>query len=539
MPLPSADQFIGQNVTESGFKQAQTQLIQFLGDEVPTNEQLVNTFATKAIAESKTNLMPIDYKITVTSDPEESKNGDYTWNGTELVKSPFDPLDQAKIYTNERVGMLPTKSIVPLAVDQLGNVPIWLEDGAFDFANSKALGKSERSSIIPLVADEAGNVPVWLEDGALGFSTLSLDTFNFLSNYFQSRKYQTNVFMGQRPINTDSASLRQWKAKVAKIKSGITEQLRVVLAGDSWAEHSTIATELKTILQTAYGEAGSGWINLGTERNMLDSITITYSSGWTVNDLDSTSAAFPYGCGPDGFTRTSTTAGSTITLANLTKGDQLTVFFGNTGGVFSYTINGVETNVTANTAKKVLITLNGATSAVLKVISGTICFFGMHLRKTTGSGVEFNKVGNGNSTGQDYLKISPVGQAEVSSFLNPDVLIIILGTNDYRRGHSVANFQAGIMAMIDGFKSASPSCAVILIAPAQTSVASPPIPLVNFVEAVWELIYYRQTEVYNMFDDWGLYDLENSNGQWADTLHVSKAGAYRLSRKIFKTFLEL
>lgn len=539
MPLPSADQFIGQNVTESGFKQAQTQLIQFLGDEVPTNEQLVNTFATKAIAESKTNLMPIDYKITVTSDPEESKNGDYTWNGTELVKSPFDPLDQAKIYTNERVGMLPTKSIVPLAVDQLGNVPIWLEDGAFDFANSKALGKSERSSIIPLVADEAGNVPVWLEDGALGFSTLSLDTFNFLSNYFQSRKYQTNVFMGQRPINTDSASLRQWKAKVAKIKSGITEQLRVVLAGDSWAEHSTIATELKTILQTAYGEAGSGWINLGTERNMLDSITITYSSGWTVNDLDSTSAAFPYGCGPDGFTRTSTTAGSTITLANLTKGDQLTVFFGNTGGVFSYTINGVETNVTANTAKKVQISLNSSTSIILKVISGTICFFGMHLRKTTGSGVEFNKVGNGNSTGQDYLKISPAGQAEVSSFLNPDVLIIILGTNDYRRGHSVANFQAGIMAMIDGFKSASPNCAVILIAPAQTSVASPPIPLVNFVEAVWELIYYRQTEVYNMFDDWGLYDLENSNGQWADTLHVSKSGAYRLSRKIFKTFLEL
>lgn len=539
MPLPSADQFIGQNVTESGFKEAQSQLIQFLGDEVPTNEQLVNTFATKAIADSKTNLMPTDYKITVTSDPEESKNGDYTWNGTELVKSPFDPLDQAKIYTNERVGMLPTKSIVPLAVDQLGNVPIWLEDGAFDFANSKALGKSERSSIIPLVVDEAGNVPVWLEDGSLGFSTLSLDTFNFLSNYFQSRKYQTNVFMGQRPINTDSASLRQWKAKVAKIKSGITDQLRVILAGDSWAEHSTIATELKTILQTAYGEAGSGWINLGTERNMLDSITITYSSGWTVNDLDSTSAAFPYGCGPDGFTRTSTTAGSTITLANLTKGDQITVFFGNTGGVFSYTINGVETNVTANSAKKVLITLNGATSAVLKVISGTICFFGMHLRKTTGSGVEFNKVGNGNSTGQDYLKISPAGQAEVSSFLNPDVLIIILGTNDYRRGHSVANYQAGIMAMIDGFKSASPNCAVILIAPAQTSVASPPIPLVNFVEAAFELIYYRQTEVYNMFDDWGLYDLENSNGQWADTLHVSKSGAYRLSRKIFKTFLEL
>lgn len=143
------------------------------------------------------------------------------------------------------------------------------------------------------------------------------------------------------------------------------------------------------------------------------------------------------------------------------------------------------------------------------------------------------------STGQDYLKISPAGQSEVASFLNPDVLIIILGTNDYRRGHSVANYQAGIMAMIDGFKSAVPNCAVILIAPAQSSVASPPIPLVNFVEAAFELTYYRQTEIYNMFDDWGAYDLENTNGQWADSLHISKSGAYRLSRQIYKRFLEL
>ncbi|MCU4331945.1 hypothetical protein [Acinetobacter pittii] len=103
MPLPNADQFVGQNVTESGFKQAQTQLIQFLDDEVPTNEKLVNTFATKAIADSKTTLMPIDYKVTVTSDPDETKNGDYTWNGTELVKSPYDPVVISNGYTNKQV----------------------------------------------------------------------------------------------------------------------------------------------------------------------------------------------------------------------------------------------------------------------------------------------------------------------------------------------------------------------------------------------------------------------------------------------------
>ncbi|MFW1890454.1 hypothetical protein [Acinetobacter geminorum] len=117
MPLPNADQFVGQNVTESGFKEAQTQLIEFLGDEVPTNEKLVNTFATKELADSKTALMPIDYKVTVTSDPDESKNGDYIWNGTELVKSPYDPVVISNGYTNKQVEVIGTALDIKLAND--------------------------------------------------------------------------------------------------------------------------------------------------------------------------------------------------------------------------------------------------------------------------------------------------------------------------------------------------------------------------------------------------------------------------------------
>ncbi|MDC5439813.1 hypothetical protein Q5X71_03045 [Acinetobacter baumannii] len=117
MPLPNADQFVGQNVTESGFKQAQTQLIEYLGDEVPTNEKLVNSFATKAIADSKTSLMPIDYKVTVTSDPDEANNGDYTWNGTELVKSPYDPVVISNGYTNRQVESIGNALDIKMAND--------------------------------------------------------------------------------------------------------------------------------------------------------------------------------------------------------------------------------------------------------------------------------------------------------------------------------------------------------------------------------------------------------------------------------------
>ncbi|MDC5416591.1 hypothetical protein NRA32_13365, partial [Acinetobacter baumannii] len=47
MPLPSADQFTGSGVTEQGFKTAQTQLIEYLQNEVPSTEFVEDTVDNK------------------------------------------------------------------------------------------------------------------------------------------------------------------------------------------------------------------------------------------------------------------------------------------------------------------------------------------------------------------------------------------------------------------------------------------------------------------------------------------------------------
>ncbi|WP_087550115.1 SGNH/GDSL hydrolase family protein [Acinetobacter sp. WCHAc010052] len=445
----------------------------------------------------------------------------------------------ANKYTDNRVGTSVSSRIIPLAVDAEGYIPVWLEEGALDFADSVVIGKASSGSLVPMAVDRDGNIPVWIKDGKLGFAGLSDEAVELLNRRYLQTKYLTSV-VSLRPIVSDGTSLFQWKAKAAKIKTGAAQQLRVAITGDSWTEHSVITGELIKLLRAEYGEAGSGWINLGAERNMLDGITITYSSGWIINDMDNGAAAFPYGCGPDGFTRTSSTAGSKITLGNLSKGNELSVFFGNTGGVFSYSVNGsAETEVTVDAAQRLMINLSGTSSVVLTVKSGEICFWGMHMRKTTGAGVEVNKLGNGNCTGRDYLKISPGAQANLSEFIGADVVIIMLGTNDYRRGHSTADFANGIARIINGYRSASPGCACIVVAPAQSNVATPPIPLVDFTEMVFLLAPQIRAEYYNMYDDWAGFESENAQGQWNDNLHVSQAGAYRLAKKIYKSFLEL
>lgn len=132
MPLPSVEQFIGTNVTEQGFKDAQKQLVEYVGNEVPKKVDTDADFATKAnkattlagygIADAYTKAqvdssitavsgghkayptlalaiaaqtsLPANSIIEVTND--DANNGTYQWNGTVLTKSIYDPVALAK-----------------------------------------------------------------------------------------------------------------------------------------------------------------------------------------------------------------------------------------------------------------------------------------------------------------------------------------------------------------------------------------------------------------------------------------------------------
>ncbi|MFK6850119.1 sialidase family protein [Acinetobacter baumannii] len=96
--LPSAEAFVGSDVTESGFKTAQTQLIEFLGEldgrvsAIGGGRYGVDTYATADIIKSS---LPAGTIIEVGNDPDPLKNGSYIWDGVTLTKSQYDPKTQA------------------------------------------------------------------------------------------------------------------------------------------------------------------------------------------------------------------------------------------------------------------------------------------------------------------------------------------------------------------------------------------------------------------------------------------------------------
>ena len=63
-------------------------------------------FATLALAQAAQATLPSGSVVEVTNDATASNNGLYLWNGTTLTKSAYDPLTQAKSYTDSKLPVI-------------------------------------------------------------------------------------------------------------------------------------------------------------------------------------------------------------------------------------------------------------------------------------------------------------------------------------------------------------------------------------------------------------------------------------------------
>ncbi|YP_009949058.1 tail fiber protein [Acinetobacter phage SWH-Ab-1] len=152
---------------------------------------LAASYETKAEADGavSSGTIPAHSTVKVTNDPLSSNNGDWTWNGTALVKSDYDPLTQANQYTDNKTAevksdvMLDVSTVLnnaltlkatgddhvfPVLVDESKNVLIGydpnrdqivaggLQEQIFDKITDLKLGTS--STVIPVLTDSQGKV---------------------------------------------------------------------------------------------------------------------------------------------------------------------------------------------------------------------------------------------------------------------------------------------------------------------------------------------------------------------------------------------
>ncbi|MEW3985458.1 SGNH/GDSL hydrolase family protein [Klebsiella pneumoniae] len=468
-------------------------------------------------------------------------------------------VDEASDSAKEAMERVPEEKVMPALVpvvhDMAGNVPIYLENGELDAKavtgsfSDKVAGKGtviptlaemvqkEKISpqLVPLFKDDAGMVPVYLVDGRLavkGIDSSFVDlVYAALIGLFQpNQKY------------TDARTAWRWRTAKTKYKLSVTSKLKVGFTGDSWTEKKAIPQMMANILYSEYSKAGEGWINFASANgDTLNGMSFNIS-GWTTYDASETTAAPTYGCALDGLCLYATGTAARITL-NAVSATGLSIYYKDTTGTFRYTIDGgtpiVVTGAGTGNVTKVDITglANGTHQLVIDLTGNadTAVIYGVYATISS-TGVEIQKFGNANITADGYTKVL----GNISYFaqqLNPDIIFMIIGTNDYRLGRTLSNFYTALTSWVQAYKAALPDTALVLIAPPQCN-ASGSYPLSSYRDVMRQVANENHVEFFSLYDDFpAAYATANTYGLWNDALHLNNNGADFLSRQLYKYFL--
>lgn len=436
----------------------------------------------------------------------------------------------------------------PLFMDSAGNVPVYW-NGGLD-ASAIATGLLEKiwayingiiasalNQNVPLVSpgfvpgmmDAAGNVPFWFHDGKLDASGVGPNIRGDMVSWFQGRMYSAAYNI---PLHTDGRTLWRWKAKKAQLKAGLAVRPHFMLTGDSWTQNNELATAIASLLHNDYGDAGLGWrtVNYGAAR---DGSGIYRSEGWDLYDSSPTSGAPLYGCGIDGQSINTMTSTAYFRVTNVRCTD-CRIYYQDLNGKFQYgyDVGGVTQwteVVCGNTGATKSVLLTGMADEVRTIYvktygnTGRVAIHGFYLWRSGVAGCVMSKAGNSGILADQFLLFSDK-ISEYLSTMQPDVITIVIGNNDYRNSDGTQVFKTALQTYITACRAVLPDVGFILMAPPRTN-GTAVTPLVDFRDVMHDISQTLNVEffsIYDLFDTWAEM---NSLGCFLDNLHPNATGS--------------
>ena len=469
------------------------------------------------------------------------------------------PSQKAVKEVSESLLSIPVRPVkVPIIVDEAGNVPVWLVDGDLavrgvtegfvSLLNGRVQGKgtenfSSPDSKVPLFVDEAGNVPVWLINGNLAVRGLDQSLVNLLSGIFNSAfQLRESPLTATKPIATDGRTLFKFKSKLGRVIDGVNTTARMMFTGDSWTEYVAIPQAMYKLCQEKYGVTNSSYISVNGQF-MLNSTTFAKSSGWVLYDASTVTTGPGNGCGPDGQSISTTASDQTVTITNQPC-TQVNILYQDLDGTFRYRIDGGSWTVVAGGGSGVMkrLLINPLSDAMHSIEidttgnTGTVALHGFWCPRSAG-GVEIMKCGNAGITGRGITNYYDQIQ-QYANFMQPDLVFVILGTNDFRTSTGTASYVEGLQNLVGQYKAAYPETGIVLISPARCNATGNP-PSSAYRDAMANLAMELGVEFFNFHDDWDTWAVMNKYGVWVDSLHLNDSGAAGLAKSLDRHFVSL
>lgn len=434
-------------------------------------------------------------------------------------------------------------------VDATGPVPVALVDGqAAVWLDAKGnlgargmastLRRAAVSDIVTVLPPEGGRVPLLLAGdrvllwvGPDGLSGPGI--IKGISEVAARAEFAPRASAGDLPASTDGRSLARARRKAAQVRAGASETLRVAMIGDSWTQGVAIPNAMQALLAGILGDCGRSWVHAATSGHW-SGVTVTGSAGWTWLDANVTSG-WPYGAAPDGQMGWTSTATDTLTIVTPSC-TEARIYTRCHGGTWRWRVDGGSwTTVTEATGGALTITTITGLAAAAHTIeidttgnAGVVAWCGMDTR-TAGAKAEVVKIGNGGLRGID-MQTYIAGAQDILADLAPDVVICILGTNDYIYADStVESFGAALSTLTTTARAAAPGVGLVFVAPA-LSPTTPVTPLIEYRDEAYARALALGAEYLGAYDLMAPY--ASDPALWNDSRHLNQTGGDVLSRLI-------
>lgn len=431
----------------------------------------------------------------------------------------------------------PSPRLVPLYSDAAGNVPVWLTNGALDGTDmAPGLRDLAVQDVAPKVATSGALVPIMGAGGSVfmwaGPGGVCIPGMARLSDI---------PSIPARPTITDGRSLHRARMKLAQIAAGVPgAKLKIAGIGDSWWEMPQITRAFRDFAGARTGLSGEGF-RPAAGGNTVGPATWARAD-WTDVDGSSSSPVFTYGAGPDGNGVYSALTTSTMTLTDVVATD-IHIYSYQHGGTWRYRLDGgAWSTVTEDASGDFRVTsITGLADAAhtLEIDTvgnaGTVSMAGLYTTRAV-NGAEILKFGNGGTRGDRVLGYAQYLTAPMAH-MQPDVAVVILGTNDYRSASSPpATYLEALQAIVAAGRAAVPDIGFVFVIPPQTD-GSAVTPLSAYRDIVQPWAEAEGLEVVSLLDRWSDYATANAHGLFMDTLHVNALGAGVLTADILTNLI--
>jgi hypothetical protein len=283
--------------------------------------------------------------------------------------------------------------------------------------------------------------------------------------------------------------LRDWQAQLAKVLlADASSQAVVAMIGDSWTNGTArLAGPLRTLLQTAYGTAGPGWVSATTsaKSETPTGVTRVFAGTWTERDKGTT----PQGRGPDlmeMFSTDDAPAVGKVTFTGTFTDAKIHYLKQVDGATFRWQTDSDGWHAVDSAAGAdalTVISMTGLSNAshdlAIEIVDSSsaghaagLVLFGVDMQ-ITGNGVRLHKLGMSGAVSADWSSIPDATVLSASlTALRPNLAIISLGTNDDSADVAPATYIANIETVVARIRAALPRCDILYLSPADNGMAA-------------------------------------------------------------------